>query len=159
MKLVRFEPIDFLVMREQTRVFPSQFSGFINHEVISQSLITFCCWSGDAVNMLQSALVLLSDPVRRVRMEFSSVPQRSFQNSSMEVIGQFVDKILTISGSGVDFDMRETLMMTMFSLGECSKLVNSLGSAVSYTSITVYCRPKYFSDLTIIPMIAGRKHY
>ena len=67
--------------------------------------------------MLQTSLVLLADSSYSVRVAFSSMPHRAFQKSTMEIIGQVVDKILTINATTEDETMKETLIMTMQSLG------------------------------------------
>jgi len=70
------------------------------------------------MNMLQTTLQLVEDTNRDVRVQFSTLPHRAFQHSSMEVIGQFVDKVLTINASTQDEEMKETLIMTVQSLGK-----------------------------------------
>lgn len=69
------------------------------------------------MHMLQTALHFLSDSNREVRELFSSSPHKAFRNSSMEVIGQFVDKILTVNSESQDEEVKETLIMTVQSLG------------------------------------------
>ncbi|KAF6024513.1 ATR [Bugula neritina] len=73
--------------------------------------------NGETMNMLQTTLQLVEDTNRDVRVQFSTLPHRAFQHSSMEVIGQFVDKVLTINASTQDEEMKETLIMTVQSLG------------------------------------------
>ena len=72
---------------------------------------------GDTMNMLKSTLQFLSDADKEVREVFSTSPYKAFQGSSMEVIGQFVDKILTVNTETEDEEVKETLIMTVLSLG------------------------------------------
>ena len=58
--------------------------------------------------MLQTSLVLLADSSYSVRVAFSSMPHRAFQKSTMEIIGQVVDKILTINATTEDETMKES---------------------------------------------------
>lgn len=73
--------------------------------------------SGEAMNMLNTSLALLSDPNRQVRVVFSASPRRALSGCSMEVIGQFVDRVLNVNATTKDSGVKETLIMTAQSLG------------------------------------------
>lgn len=68
--------------------------------------------------MLQTALGLLHNENHGVRYVFSSLPHKAFQGSSIELIGQIVDRILTINAAGEDEAVKDTYIMIKQSLGK-----------------------------------------
>lgn len=69
------------------------------------------------MTMFNSSLCLLSDPSREVRMEYSDMAL--YCGNSVEVMGLFVDKILTLTASSsADTNLLETLITTILCLSE-----------------------------------------